>query len=661
MNSITKTEHAAILNSSQHIVVPFSNLRLSERYQARKLTDTERRQLPAVHQLAASIVALGILQNLVVIASDEEGVYEVCAGGNRLAAIGLCVSNGQMPDGFPVPCLLIDAEHAHHASLIENMARSAMHPADVYESYARLRSSGMTVGEIAAAHGAAETAVRKLLALADVAPSLMSEFRSDRITLAEMQALASVADHSRQVAAWAAVSENYDYYANKSAILRRSLAENEASSKSALARFVSVEAYQLAGGTIREDLFSVDERSEVYLEQPALLQTLALEKLKQSLLYTSNVADGWGWVECRVSFSHDDRKEFGEIKRIRREPNDSEQQQIADLKATIDGLQDKMNALEDSDDCDDAALSELDTEHSHHIALLEDLEDSLCSYAPEFKALAGTVIYIDYDGRIECSKGLVRRDDVSAVRELMGDTQNSRRDAAGADLSNIKLRPIHSESLLQQLSAHKTALVRAALGERPDVAIAWLAAKFGEQLLGRFRNSGQVGISLTDGTYDIDRAAPDFKGSAAEAAISAQWAEWQRQMPTNKHGEVQSLLPWLLDQDQDTVVRFLGYCVAASLNGIVSSEPKAQTDLDRIAGLIDVDPADWWQPTESSYFTRVGKAQIAAVVREVAGEEAAASVEKMKKADAAAAASKLCADSRWLPAALTVNRLTDSR
>lgn len=170
MNAITHAEQAAILAGCERINIPYAKLRLSSEYQARKLSIEQRKALPAVQALTASIQTLGVLQNLIVVQANDGG-YDVCAGGNRWVAIGINVEAGVFDANYAVPCLVIPAEHAHHASLIENTARAAMHPADVFDSYARLRNEGMTVATIAAAHGANEAAVRKLLALVDVSPA----------------------------------------------------------------------------------------------------------------------------------------------------------------------------------------------------------------------------------------------------------------------------------------------------------------------------------------------------------------------------------------------------------------------------------------------------------------------------------------------------------
>ena len=131
---LDSNELAAVHAAATRTEIPHSQLRLSEAYQARGLED--RKQDAEILELKATILAMGgLLQNLVVVAAPD-GSYEVCAGGRRWTALGLLIADGVFPADCPVPCLVIPAAHAHHASLIENIGRKAMHPADVYAGYA---------------------------------------------------------------------------------------------------------------------------------------------------------------------------------------------------------------------------------------------------------------------------------------------------------------------------------------------------------------------------------------------------------------------------------------------------------------------------------------------------------------------------------------------
>lgn len=657
MNAITHAEQAAILAGCERISIPYAKLRLSSEYQARKLSIEQRKALPAVQALTASIQTLGVLQNLIVVQANDGG-YDVCAGGNRWVAIGINVETGVFDANYAVPCLVIPAEHAHHASLIENTARAAMHPADVFDSYARLRNEGMTVATIAAAHGANEAAVRKLLALGDVSPSLMALFRQDKIKIEVMQALASVTDHARQEAAWEAAKN--DYY-NPAHAIRRLLAEKEVRGDTAIARYVTVASYEKAGGTIRRDLFADSTNTSVFLEQPELLDKLAIEKMQRSKLYKSLQSEGWGWVDCAVSFDEETRKSFGRLARVKRQPTADEAATLAALEQQYSDAEQRISEYENDDSEDDS--DDPDALYESRDAIeqqISNLRDTLYDYPADLTPHAGVLLHLDYQGNLAATRGLVRPDDQEVIQALTKKLGAEQDEGASPvlDMPTKKTRPVHSEALVRQLTANKTAIVRAVLCNKPNVALALLAAEFGEQVIGRgYRQSGALKVSMTDATYTVDQAADDFIGSKAEQEIKQHWQRWTDLMPKDQDGHALPLLPWLLEQDQQTVVDFLGYCIAASLDGIEFQEPRSQTALDRIAALIDVNPADWWEPTVASYLGRVSKDQIAAVVEQVVGQEAAAPLVKMKKGEAAAQAEKILAGSRWLPAVLVVKQL----
>ena len=82
-----------------------------------------------IDDLAASIAVHGLLQNLTVtkITSKSKGrreadVYEVVAGGRRLAALQLLAQRKTIPKDYPVPCKIVD-DGAEELSLVENTVR----------------------------------------------------------------------------------------------------------------------------------------------------------------------------------------------------------------------------------------------------------------------------------------------------------------------------------------------------------------------------------------------------------------------------------------------------------------------------------------------------------------------------------------------------------
>lgn len=112
----TKAEIDAIIEASPRTFVPFNKLVLSEEHQARVGGSTPAM---SIAELAASIKDSGVLQNLVVV-QGARGRCEVCAGGRRLEALTLLVSNSDIPENYPVPVLIVPADNALIASLSEN-------------------------------------------------------------------------------------------------------------------------------------------------------------------------------------------------------------------------------------------------------------------------------------------------------------------------------------------------------------------------------------------------------------------------------------------------------------------------------------------------------------------------------------------------------------
>ncbi|MGO4700266.1 ParB/RepB/Spo0J family partition protein [Dyella sp. 2RAB6] len=263
--------------------------------------------------LVASIAIHGLLQNLLVAKGEAmgnggAGGYLVVAGGRRLRAIRELEKSGKLPDSLQegVPCKVVPRAGAHEVSLVENVVRAAMHPADEFDAFAKLANegAGCTVGEIAARFGKSELYVRQRLKLANVDSELLQIYRTGKMDLEQVMALALTDDHEVQKRVWK--QAKHEWQRNPDS-LREAITQQELAIDSTLGKFVGIEAYERAGGIVRRDLFA--EEGEAYLTDTALVQRIAAEKLERTVEKIKK--EGWLWVEARPSFDYSDERAFG--------------------------------------------------------------------------------------------------------------------------------------------------------------------------------------------------------------------------------------------------------------------------------------------------------------------------------------------------------------
>lgn len=257
-----------------------------------------------IKDLAASIKAQGLKQNLV--GYRQGGRVMVSAGGRRLTAMQELELAGELPEILAsegVPVLVSDAASALEASLAENTVREAMHPADEFMAFEQLKErEKLSIGEIAARYGVEERHVEQRMRLARVAPAIIEEYRQGGANLDQIKALAIVDDHKLQEKVWKAGANNpFHRQPNQ---IRNELLSQEISITSPLGRFVGVEAYEAAGGTPRRDLFS----ETVSLPDPKLTNRIAMKALQAEAAKAK--AEGWGWVEARLSFPYHERCKY---------------------------------------------------------------------------------------------------------------------------------------------------------------------------------------------------------------------------------------------------------------------------------------------------------------------------------------------------------------
>ncbi len=653
MNAITYTEAHAVntaassaanvlqaADPSKHmILVPLSRLVL--RPTGRNVRKTPRMSIP---ELAASIQRVGLLQNLIVIASADGEHYEVVAGGRRLAALKLLAKKHRIAKDWDVPCLQVADGTARTASLTENVQREAMHPADQFEAFAALVAEGRPIEDIAADFSVTPLVVQRRLKLANVSPRLMADYRADAVSLDQLMALAITDDHTMQEAAF------YDapQWQRHPSHLRERLTEREIDAyRHPLVRFVGLDTYEAAGGGIRRDLFAEGDAG-VYLNDAALLERLAQDKLAG--IAAAIRAEGWAWVDATPGVTHADLHAFQRAPRERREPNKREAQRIEKLQEKMRAIGEAVDAAMDADDEEkaDALQEEGETLGEQ----LQALEDGLQDYGANVKAAAGAIVTIDRNGEAVIHRGLLREAEAKALRTLEKlrqgfsdpDTAN---DDEGEEDEQPKAAAI-SDRLAQRLSAHRTAALQIEVARHPQVALAAVVHGMVQTVLqesryGRSRDSLPLGVGLK--VQDrLEGMAPDWPESLAAVALR----ELQQAAGEALPEDSAELFAALLAKPQDELVRLLAVCVASTVD-VVTPRAVPHQPGEELAQAAGLDMAALWQPTAEGYFKHVSKAMTLDAVGEYAPQHVTR-LAKLKKADIASEAERLVNGTGWMPA-----------
>jgi len=644
MNAITYTEVRAVNAAAipleaadptkNLILVPLSRLVL--RPTGRNVRKTPRMSIP---ELAASIQRVGLLQNLIVIASADGEHYEVVAGGRRLAALKLLAKKHRISKEWEVPCLLVADCTARTASLTENVQREAMHPADQFEAFAALVAEGRPIEDIAADFSVTPLVVQRRLKLANVSPRLMADYRADAVTLDQLMALSITDDHAAQESAF------YDAptWQRQPSALRDRLTEREIDAyRHPLVRFVGLDTYEAAGGGVRRDLFAEGDAG-VYLTDAALLERLAQDRLAG--IAATVRAEGWAWVDATPGVTHADLQAFQRAPRERREPTKREAQRIGRLQARMQELGVALDAALDAEDKADALQEEGETVGEQ----LQALEDGLQDYAASVKAAAGAIVTIDRNGEAVIHRGLMREAEAKALRTLERLRQgfggeDAENDDEGEDDEQPKTAAM-SDRLAQRLSAHRTGALQIEVARHPQVALAALVHGMVQTVL-QDRHYGHdqplgVNLKLQD---RLEGMAPDWPESPAAVALR----ELQQAAGVALPEDSAELFAALLAKPQDELVRLLAVCVAVTVDVVTPRATPHQPGAE-LAQAVGLDMAAWWQPSAEGYFKHVPKAAILQVVGEYAPEHAAR-LAKLKKADIASEAERLASGTGWMPA-----------
>ena len=634
---------------SAEVLIPLKRL-VASPYNQRKT----KRDPAAIAALADNLLAVNLLQNLVVhpmkATAKKAQMYGVDAGETRRQALLLNVERGHITLDFPVRCMVISEADAILASASENDIRVPPHPADQFIAYKSLSDQGRSPEFIGAVFNVSAKTVAGHLKLASVSPKLFDLFADDEMDLDQIKALSVTDDHERQEAAWFGAPNSWDRQAHA---LRRVLQGDKLSLNDRMVRFVTVKAYEAAGGVVERDLFATHD--EGFIVNYDLLSRLFNEKVSDQL--DAIKSEGWAWVESRPKFDYSDHNQFTQLYAEPAPLTADQQSQYAQLQKRADEISTAMQAHDEADEgeegylCDEA-WEALDAENDKVLRAIDDLDERDGEFTPEQKKVSGVIVSVGYQGTIEIARGLVRAEERAEARAMM--------EESGTEVPRSltkKEKGAHSEKLLLNLTAHRTAAVQSALSQNPHVALVTIVHKLVLDFICNGYGMDKLSvaqISSKEAHHDLTRSAPELEQTEHATGLSAYVESFQAMLPKNPN----LLFGWLLEQSQERLLNLLAVCTSLSINGVARTEdPNA---INAIAGALNLNLSAYWQPTRASYLDHVSKARIVAIVSEVVSKEEGARLAKMKKGEAAQAAEKLLEGKNWLPEFMAASQVAEA-
>ena len=526
----------------------------------------------ALAELAASIAAHGLLQSLVV-RRHKGDKFAVVAGGRRLAALQSLAESDRIANDHAVPCqVLADEIDATEISLAENAVREEMHPADEFEAFLALAVKGLPSADIAARFGVSESVVEKRLKLARVSPLLLQAYREGETTLECLMAFAVTDDHKAQERLWKSAPAWLRESAHQ---IRHSLTEAEIDATDRRVKFVTLKAYEKAGGSVRRDLFS-ESAAGIFIDNLDLLDQLVSAKLERAA--SSLRKEGWKWIETRHAH---DSSEWSKCERIFPEPKPLPSKlakELAALEAEFIQLRDQWDANEDDDAEYPDRLRELDD----RIDEIRDGQDE--AWTPEQLAIGGAVVTIGYNGKADIERGYVLPADQSA-RSAKAKTDADGTVTEAAESSGL------SAALVENLTRHRSAAISAELLSRPDVALATVVHNLTQRVL-YDGYSSETCLEL----WAEPQSVRDIGGSKAFLATEQARTSWGDRIP----GNPDALFVWCLEQDQTVLLDLLAFCAASTVNAVRAKADKPDAErfahADALASTLNLDMAAWFTP-----------------------------------------------------------------
>ena len=584
-----------------------------------------------VDDLASNIFSNGLLQNLTAV--EINGKYEVVAGGRRLQAMQQLLSEGRITQDYLVEIKLCSQDEAINFSLSENSARENMSPIDEYQAFSALIKQGKTAEDIAVIYNITPDTVSRRMKLAHVAPSLLALFYEDEIEIAQLMALATTDNHALQESIW----ENASSWKKSPDHLRRAIIDQlqQVSSTDAIARFITIPAYREAGGTIEIDLFNDEEDGAFLLSNAPLVNELAIAKIEDYI--DQQVSQGtYAWVDYDLTRNSYEYGAYSKVWGKVGEMGESDAKLYKTNNTKIDALETKNHQIDweadDAQEQEDRIESLLEPLE----AIKNDLEGKYTQYSPEQKPFVGGYITIEENGTLKLEGGLIRAGD---LKKAIKGSSNLTEDGQAENKT-----PDHPASLVLALTAHRSLALQAEIASDPLKALIILTARILSSANHTYHDGfHSVKIGAHNAESTLTRNDASIVDGKAYSLLNEKKLRW------NSLIQSKDLLRDLSKLSTDEILEVLAYATALTVDCTTANDQVDKKSSFSVLGkFVGLNTANWFTPTASNYFGKLGKAFLIKMIGKLDSKKAVGA-DKLKRAQLAEIAEQLHQDSQFLP------------
>lgn len=265
--------------------------------------------------LAATIRAAGLMQPLTVRPGrKKEKPAMALDGRRRLLALELLRAEGVVDEAYPVEVFVETEAGRQAAAIVLTNTAAPVHVADVIAAIGKMLKARLEISAIAGALGYGEVEVRRLAALAGLAPNALQALKAGKLTLRQAKLLARLGDADEQAQIAESVLQGYGFPEHR---VNQAVDQGRATRADRRFCLVGDARYLAAGGRIESDLFG--ELPDVLLD-PELLDAawiarardLAARLGRGDLVVHATTEPDPAWPDDLEPFGYDDEVRLDE-------------------------------------------------------------------------------------------------------------------------------------------------------------------------------------------------------------------------------------------------------------------------------------------------------------------------------------------------------------